>query len=250
MPRTAPWSKSFSAELYNQAMRISGYEPTIGPALAALSVAEDSILEIGPGDGGLSRYLWPDKASYQAIEIDPHMVRSLRQRLTKHPEINSRIIEGDWQSIDWQSIPAVDTGFAANTHGLTDGAATLWQQFRKICRKRIIWIVPAQKAPRSWCLAGIFPQKIHGLPEKPGVETTFEKLEGIAPKPLVQTFDWQFQQQFPSREAAKTFIQDKLESCEESAWLPFLEENLKPSNGGWIASAPKRSALLIWDLES
>ncbi len=250
MPTLSPWSKSFSAEQYNSAMRLSGYEPILGTALAKLALASDSIFEVGPGDGGLSHYLWPQQGRYQAVEIDPHMVCTIRQRLNTYPQIESNVIEGDWESINWQTISTVDTGFAANTYGLTDGAANLWKKFRNICRARIIWIVPAQKGPRSWCLSGIFPPEIHGLSEKPGVETTLMELEGIAPMPSIEYFDWDFHQRFPTPEAAKIFIQDKISSIQESVWLPILESNLRPYDGEWIATAPKRSAMLTWNLSS
>jgi hypothetical protein len=247
MPAASPWSKSFSAEQYNSSMRLSGYEPILGTALAKLSLANDSIFEVGPGDGGLSRYLWPLQGRYQAVEIDPHMVRTIRERLITYPKIDSNVIEGDWESIDWQTIGAVDTGFAANTYGLTDGAANLWEKFRSTCRKRIIWIVPAQKGPRSWCLSGIFPPEIHGLSEKPGVETTLAELEHGAPIPGIQYFDWKFHQRFLSPEAAENFISDKMEGINPSLWTPILRENLQPYDGEWIATAPKRSAMLIWN---
>ncbi len=243
------WSSRFSAPLYVEAMRLSDYEGKVGLALFELRREGDSILEVGAGDGGLSQHLWPARGAYVAVEIDVEMVELLRRRLANRAGgLASKVLEGDWRKMDWGALGPVDTGFAANTAGLVEGAVELWQRFRMVCRERIIWVVPAQRGPRSWCLSGLFPADVHGLSERPGVEIALEALASVAPEPQLRSFDWSFRQRFASPEAARRFVADKLEGVEAERWWPILEGNLKQDELGWIASAPKRSALLVWDL--
>lgn len=60
---------------------------------AAEISGDDSILEIGPGLGSLTRYLAASAKTVTAVELDTNLVPVLRTVLAPHP--NTRIIEGD-----------------------------------------------------------------------------------------------------------------------------------------------------------
>jgi 16S rRNA (adenine1518-N6/adenine1519-N6)-dimethyltransferase len=60
---------------------------------AARVEPEDSVLEIGPGDGALTRPLARRAACVAAVEIDPLRARALAAELAGHPRV--RIICGD-----------------------------------------------------------------------------------------------------------------------------------------------------------
>jgi 16S rRNA (adenine1518-N6/adenine1519-N6)-dimethyltransferase len=60
---------------------------------AAAIAPGDSILEIGPGLGSLTRYLALKAQQVTAVEVDPHLIRILKEVLI--PYANVRIIEGD-----------------------------------------------------------------------------------------------------------------------------------------------------------
>jgi 16S rRNA (adenine1518-N6/adenine1519-N6)-dimethyltransferase len=62
-------------------------------ALAAEIQADDSVLEIGPGLGSLTRYLAVSAREVIALELDPDLIPPLRAVLTPHP--NVRVVQGD-----------------------------------------------------------------------------------------------------------------------------------------------------------
>jgi 16S rRNA (adenine1518-N6/adenine1519-N6)-dimethyltransferase len=62
-------------------------------ALAAEIQRDDSILEIGPGLGSLTRYLAVSAKQVTAVELDPSLIAPLRAVLTPYP--NVRVIHGD-----------------------------------------------------------------------------------------------------------------------------------------------------------
>jgi 16S rRNA (adenine1518-N6/adenine1519-N6)-dimethyltransferase len=59
----------------------------------------DTVLEIGPGPGGLTRALAMRAGHVVAIEKDPDLVPSLQTRFS-----NVRVIEGDALELDWHSL--------------------------------------------------------------------------------------------------------------------------------------------------
>jgi len=62
-------------------------------ALAADIQEDDSILEIGPGLGSLTRYLAFSAKQVTAVELDPSLIAPLRAVLTPYP--NVRVMHGD-----------------------------------------------------------------------------------------------------------------------------------------------------------
>lgn len=66
-------------------------------AAAQLSPA-DTVLEVGPGVGQLTRLLSLAAGRVIAVELDPQMVRVLRQELSDRP--NVEIVEGDILALD------------------------------------------------------------------------------------------------------------------------------------------------------
>jgi 16S rRNA (adenine1518-N6/adenine1519-N6)-dimethyltransferase len=64
-------------------------------ARAAEIQAEDSVLEIGPGLGSLTRYLALAAREVVAIELDPELIPPLRAVLTPYASRNVRVAQGD-----------------------------------------------------------------------------------------------------------------------------------------------------------
>ncbi len=62
-------------------------------AIAAEIQAEDTVLEIGPGLGSLTRYLALSAREVIALELDPDLIPPLRAVLTPYP--NVRVVQGD-----------------------------------------------------------------------------------------------------------------------------------------------------------
>lgn len=63
---------------------------------------EDSVLEIGPGDGALTAALAPLVSKVYAVEIDPLLVRLLKR--TSPPNVD--VIEADILNFDLDTLPA------------------------------------------------------------------------------------------------------------------------------------------------
>ena len=62
-------------------------------ALAAEIQPDDSVLEVGPGLGSLTRYLAASAKKVTAVELDPDLLPALRAVLQPHQ--NVRIVQGD-----------------------------------------------------------------------------------------------------------------------------------------------------------
>jgi len=76
------------------------YDDALLEQLAALSgvTAEDDVLEIGPGTGGLTRCLCRAARRVTSIELDARLIPLLRAYMEPYP--NFRLIEGDAMTVD------------------------------------------------------------------------------------------------------------------------------------------------------
>jgi 16S rRNA (adenine1518-N6/adenine1519-N6)-dimethyltransferase len=79
----------------------------IADALGA--TADDTVLEIGPGPGGLTEALAARAGKVVAIEKDPDLVPALRRRL---PGVS--VVEADALEADWPSLAGPDALVAGN----------------------------------------------------------------------------------------------------------------------------------------
>lgn len=62
----------------------------------------NSVVEIGPGTGMLSRYLMDDeKFGWYGLDIDPSAINYLQER---YPEKQDRIVLADFLSFDWEAL--------------------------------------------------------------------------------------------------------------------------------------------------
>ncbi|CAG0992921.1 Ribosomal RNA small subunit methyltransferase A [Anaerolineales bacterium] len=71
-------------------------------ARAAEIQADDTVLEIGPGLGSLTRYLAVSAREVVTLELDPDLIPPLRAVLTPHP--NVRVVQGDILKTDISSL--------------------------------------------------------------------------------------------------------------------------------------------------
>jgi 16S rRNA (adenine1518-N6/adenine1519-N6)-dimethyltransferase len=62
----------------------------------------DTVLEIGPGLGSLTRHLARHAARVLAVELDPHLIPILREVLTPYP--NVQILHGDILQLDPKTL--------------------------------------------------------------------------------------------------------------------------------------------------
>ena len=69
----------------------------------------DSVLEIGPGEGALSRLILPQPGvSLSAIEIDRRAVELLNRTIPQERFPQFNLIEGDALKMDWAGIPRLN----------------------------------------------------------------------------------------------------------------------------------------------
>jgi 16S rRNA (adenine1518-N6/adenine1519-N6)-dimethyltransferase len=90
-------------------------ETIVAAANLALS---DRVLEIGPGQGVLTRRLLPQVAILKAVEIDRDLCHTLRKKLGEVP--NFELIEGDFLKIpetNWESLNKVVANIPYNITG-------------------------------------------------------------------------------------------------------------------------------------
>jgi 16S rRNA (adenine1518-N6/adenine1519-N6)-dimethyltransferase len=71
-------------------------------ALAAEIQADDTVLEIGPGLGSLTRYLAVSAHDVIALELDPDLIPPLRAVLTPYPNVG--VVQGDILKTDISSL--------------------------------------------------------------------------------------------------------------------------------------------------
>ncbi len=73
---------------------------------------EQTILEIGPGDGALTEVLQQSGATVIALEIDQRFAEKLQQRYHQHPRI--KIIHTDALAADWQELAGQNARLVGN----------------------------------------------------------------------------------------------------------------------------------------
>ncbi|WP_424813234.1 hypothetical protein [Roseococcus sp. YIM B11640] len=237
------------ARFYAHGMDRSDYGRHAGAALHAALGRPASLIDIGAGAGHPALGWVEPQAPWWAVEPN----RYLRARLgrlsrTSHPGL--RPIDALWQAMP--ELPLADVAFCANTSGPLEAPALLLDLMRGMATRAVAWIVPAQRGPKRWCLSGALPAHLHGEEERPAVTEVLARL-GEGRQPSRSTlFPWSFTARFASREDAFAHCAMQLGLAPQDARRKALEDHLQTAlrrsdDGGYELSAPKLSALLIWD---
>lgn len=239
-----------AARFYAHGMDRSDYGAQASAALLAALGRPASLLDLGAGAGHPSLGWVAPEAPWYAVEPS----RYLRARLgrlsrTSHPRL--RPIDAIWQELP--PIPRVEMALAANTSGPQEAPDRLLDLMRFSATRAVAWIVPAQRGPKRWCLSGALPAHLHREEEKPAVASILAALGPQRQPNRTTLFPWSFFARFetPQQAFAHCAMQLRLTTEDErqEALREHLRVTLKPlPDGGWELSAPKLSALLIWDL--
>lgn len=239
-----------AARFYACGMDRSDYGAQASTALLAALGRPASLLDLGAGGGHPALRWVASDAPWYAVEPS----RYLRARLgrlsrTSHPGL--RPIGALWQELP--PIPPVDVVLAANTSGPQEAPDRLLDLMRFCASRAVAWIVPAQRGPKRWCLSGALPAQLHREEERPAVASILAALGPQRQPSRTTLFPWSFSARFatPEDAFAHCAMQLRLVAGDDrrEPLRTHLREALKPlPDGGFELSAPKLSALLIWDL--
>lgn len=248
----APVWPDRDARSYAEALEGSYYALAAAAALRSLLDVPGSLLDIGAGAGHPVRAWLPPSARWTAVEPN----RYLRARLgrlsrTTHPGL--RPLASTWEALAGLGLPPHEVALAANTGGPLSAPRALLASMRANATRAVAWVVPAQRGPRRWCLAGALPPALHGEDERPAVYSVLEAL-GPADRPdRHAVFSWTFRARFPDLAAAGAHCAARLGWPEGDPRRLALGAHLAATArrfpcGGVELAAPKRSALLVWNL--
>lgn len=236
------WSDA-AAGFYADCLDRSDYADTVGRALNRALAPVASLLDLGAGSGLPGRILLAPGARWTAVEPNAHM----RDRLARGPGlVRPRVIDAGWETLP--EVARHDVVLCANIPGPTDRPRALLQTCRRLARRAVAWVVPAQAGPRGPCLSGLLPAHLHGEDETPGVDLALSALAARDQPARRIDIDWTFRALFPDRTAARRYFTDHYgDRLGDAAALDdVLAPHLQPVAGGFAAGVRKRSAILIW----
>lgn len=231
--------------LYASAIDTSDYVARVAPVIRRLAPEIGDLIDIGAGGGQLGSALHERGRRWIAIEPSPVMQARLAA-LPQPPEI----MPHGWRDEALPRTP-VDTVLAATMPGYLTDPAEFLARCRQSARRRIIWVVPAQNAPRGLICAACLPREWHGEDETPGIDLVLPRLGSDLPDRMDAT-DWTFSLDLPDLAAFAAFQADRLGWAPDDPRRPQLFDHLMkqavPSGAGLRLSCHRRSAILVWTL--
>lgn len=248
-PAGPVWSDR-AARFYAEALDRSDYASAAAAVLRAKLGVPACLLDIGAGAGQPVAAWLPPTARWTAIEPSRYLRARLdRLRRTTHPELGP-------VNATWEKLPDIglhEVALAANVGGPLAAPREMLALMRSRASRAVAWIVPAQRGPRRWCLAGALPPDLHGEDERPGVAQVLEALGPAARSDRSATFPWTFRARFAGAAAAQAHCAAQLRLApgdpRHAALATHVTAALAPLPcGGVELAAPKLSALLVWDL--
>lgn len=231
--------------LYASAIDNSDYASRVAPLIQRLTSEIGDLVDVGAGGGQLGASLLGRKSRWTVIEPSPVM----RARLALRAE-RPRIIPLDWDDERIVCEPA-DTALAATMPGYFHDPLGFLARCRQWARRQVVWVVPAQPAPKGLILAACLPRDWHREDETPGIDLVLPKLGTDLPDRSDVT-DWTFSLDLPDIAAFAAFQADRLGWTPDNPRRPQLVDHLHkqavPTPAGFRLSCHRRSAILVWDL--
>lgn len=205
------------ARLYLRMMAQSDYAARLAPAVGGNYV---DVLDIGAGGGSVTRHCLADGARWHAVEPNPAMGEALAAQA---PALAARGIRLEHFAARWQDLPKsvhADAVFAFNIGDNHHAADALFDALAPRARREMVWIVPAQAAPASFCLAGFLPADFYGdnaVNRQPAIERALGQLGASRRPAKIDYVDWHCRFSFTSREAAARHFLERLDCSADSA---------------------------------
>jgi hypothetical protein len=241
-----------AARFYAAALDGSDYGAAIGAALRRALPAPRSLLDLGAGAGHPVLGWLPPDAGWTALEPSRYL-RARLGRLARRGHPGLLPLDARWQEVAALHLPRHNIAFCANIGGTLEAPRELLALMRAHARRALAWVVPAQRGPRRWCLAGALPAALHGEDTRPGLSGVLEAL-GPAQAPTASVLvPWTFRARFAGLDAAVAHCMAQLAPPPEAACRAAIAAHLAATAarlpcGGVELAAPKLSALLIWNL--
>lgn len=244
--RDAPLSAPLDPlALYASAIDTSDYVARVAPLIRRLAPGIEDLIDIGAGGGQLGAALRAPGAHWTAIEPSPTM----QQRLAALPSPPTIIPHG-WNDEAFDCDQA-DTVLAATMPGYFTDAVGFLERCRRWARRRIVWIVAAQAAPKGLILSACLPREWHGEDETPGIDLVLPQLGSDQPD-RSDAVDWTFSLVLPDLPAFAAFQADRLgwppDDPRRPQLLSHLRAQAEPTSAGMRLSCDRRSAILVWNL--
>ena len=237
------------AAFYAEHLAASNYVERVGGRLLELFGPQQQLLDIGAGSGILGRHLLAPGGQWTVVEPNAFMRGSLQHLAAQAPSVGLSLHDGLWQDLAALALSPAPTVLCANIP-VSDGQAQAFlEQVRPLATQTLIWNLPAQEGPRTYCLSGFLPPQLHGSDMTPGYQLTLAELSDRWQPDHIHFTDWAFSTLFASPEAALMHFMEKLGALDGAAQgllERHVQDHLQKVPGGWLASAPKRAASLIW----
>ncbi len=252
VPQPAPVWADDAARFYLEGIEQSNYAERVGGLLHSLLADTDSLLDVGAGGGTLPASFLSRSAAWTAVEPNAFLADAL-QDLGSREGFRLQVLRAVWQQLGELSLQPHDTVLAASMCGPLEQPEVFWKYLAPLCKRRMVWSVPAQRGPRQACLSGALPAALHGEDETPAVELILKRLPSSLQPHAVHVADWTFSYRFADFSAADSWFQQRFNpACRVSTGVALrahLEQVAVNDGPAVIIHAPKRSACLVWDFQ-
>lgn len=239
------------AKFYLTAIEQSDYASKVGSAIQNHIGKQASLLDVGAGAGTLAKTLLADNALYTAIEPNAFLAQHLKSKASEWP-FYMQVLQTTWQQVTAESLPKSAVSLAANTPAPLQDPHTFWHWMRQFTQQTMIWVVPNQNGPHGACLSGFLPATLHDEIEQSPLPEVLSALGDELTPNYIEYVDWCFSVRFETLAEAESYFQRRFNSDADSvktaALNTYLQQHLTPIKGGYLATAPKSSALLFWHL--
>lgn len=243
-PGPVLWNEQ-AVSFYLNAIRLSDYEQRVGGHLRGLVGPTSSLLDIGAGSGSPGAALLAPRATWTTLEPNKLLADYLARR-PERPSVHTQ----RWQALDSLELQPHELVLAANMPGPLDDPERFLDTLTPFVTRAVIWVVPAQRGPKRYCLADFLPSQLHGEDCLPAVNQVLKQLPSGKQPDVVQEVDWTFTGRFPHQRAAQTHFEERFNpsGCQQASKTirERLEALTGAADGSVDISVPKRSACLIW----
>ena len=235
------------ARLYLDLLAESDYAERLAPVVGS---DYHDVLDIGAGNGALTRRCLARPSRWLAIEPNAAMGEALA---ALRPALAALGVDLAHLPLRWEELPdalVAETVFAFNLGATHHESDALFDQLAGRCRREMIWVVPAQRGPSTFCLAGFLPPELHGGEMTPAYERTLARLAAEQQPNGIDFVDWTCRLSFSSRAAAAEHFLERLDlhadSAQGRAVLDYLDTHLAADDAAVRITCAKRSAVLYW----